>query len=166
MSTRGTENPIVSDQSASLESQLENDLAIAACTRVPVLITAPPDCAFAIARVIADRSGATGSAALQILDTAAGDAFLMALTDESLRAAAAAGTTTLMLPEVQNLSRIEQKRLRDVLDRRRSWSDAATPRLITTSSVSLFERVQQRTFDARLFNRLNLIHIVVPPHAR
>jgi DNA-binding NtrC family response regulator len=37
------------------------------------------------------------------------------------------------------------------------------PRLIVTSSVSLFDRVLQGTFDDRLFHRLNVIHIMVPP---
>lgn len=153
----------MSDQSPNIEAHLEEDVAIAARTRLPVLITATPDRAFAIVRAIADRSGATGLVALHIRDSAAGGAILAGLTDDWLRATAAAGIT-LVLQEVQNLSRIEQTRLYEILDGHLSWSDDAAPRLITTSSVSLFDQVRQDTFDARLFNRLNVIHIMLLPY--
>lgn len=153
---------MVSEERSYLESLLEEDVEIAARSRVPVLITAPPDRALEIARDIAERSARSGPARMQICDLAAGGDIVAALTENRIRAAAREGTTTLLLQEVHMLSEIEQEAIMSLLDTRPLRPIDDTPRIISTSSVSLFDRVLQGAFDPRLFHRLNVIHIVVP----
>lgn len=146
--------------------EIEHDVEIAARSRVPVLITAPPERALRIARDIASRGaqeGQPGSENMQVCDTAAGDDIIAALAENQLKASMGGGTTTFLLQEVHMLSEIEQEAIMKLLDTRPSRPIDEMPRIITTSSVSLFDRVQQGTFDAKLFHRLNVIHIVVPP---
>jgi transcriptional regulator of acetoin/glycerol metabolism len=158
---------MVTEAQAYLDSQLEDDVEIAARSRVPVLISASPDRALKIAREIADRAaraarnGAT--ARMQICDSAAGDDIVAALTENRLKAAMGEGTTTFLLQEVHMLSEIEQEAIMRLLDTRPMRPLDETPRIITTSSISLFDRVKQGAFDARLFHRLNAIHIVASP---
>ena len=142
--------------------ELEDDVDIAARSRVPVLITAPPGRALSIARAITARSAPAGGARMQICDSAAGDDILAALSEGRLRAAMGIGTTTFVLQEVHMLSEIEQEAVNKLLDTRPNRPLDDMPRIITTSSVSLFDRVRQGAFDDRLFHRLNTIHIVVP----
>lgn len=148
-----------------LEEQLEDDVEMAARSRVPVLITAPPERALRIARDIASRAaqgGPPGSGGMQVCDTAAGDDIVAALAENRLKASMGGGTTTFLLQEVHMLSEIEQEAIMNLLDTGPTRPIDETPRIITTSSVSLFDRVQQGAFDAKLFHRLNAIHIVVP----
>src|SRR5262245_46401844 len=139
---------------------LEDDLEIAARTRVPVLITAPPERALSIAQAIAARNDPSG--AIRICDRAAGDDVMAVLAENRLEDASNGGTTFL-LREVHMLSEIEQEAIMRLLDARPFRPLEETPRIITTSSVSLFDRVRQGAFDERLFHRLNAIHIMVPP---
>ena len=63
----------------------------------------------------------------------------------------------LVIREVQALNSAEQAALLRLLDDEEARERR---RIITTSSVCLFDRVGQGTFDARLFYRLNAIHIM------
>jgi transcriptional regulator of acetoin/glycerol metabolism len=148
------------------EADLEDDVEIAARTRVPVLITAPPEKALSIAQAIATRTNPAGAAAMRVCDTSAGDDVMAALAENRLKASMSRGTTTFLLREVHMLSEIEQEAIMRLLDTRPSRALDETPRIITTSSVSLFDRVQQGAFDERLFHRLNAIHIMVPSNGR
>ena len=152
-----------SHRRSHLENELEDDVAIAARSRVPVLITASPERALSIARDIISRAAlgdAPGSGGIQVCDTSAGDDLVAALAESRLKSSD--GGTTFLLKEVHMLSEVEQEAMMKLLDNRRSRSVNELPRLITTSSVSLFDRVQNGSFDAKLFHRLNVIHIVVP----
>jgi hypothetical protein len=147
------------------EFELEDDLEIAARTRVPVLITAPPDRALSIAQAIATRNDPAGVASMRVCDSAAGDDVMAALAETRLEESMNGGTTFL-LREVHMLSETEQEAVMRLLDMRPFRAVDEVPRLITTSSVSLFDRVREGAFDERLFHRLNTIHIMVAPNGR
>ena len=68
---------------------------------------------------------------------------------------------TLFLSEVGKLGPEHQARLLKALIecREASWPEPMTPRAIASTSEALFDRVQDGTFDLRLFYRLNVIHI-------
>jgi DNA-binding NtrC family response regulator len=95
-----------------------------------------------------------------VCDAAAGDDVLAALTESRLRTAVDRGTTTFLLPEVHVLGEVEQDAVMRLVDLRLSRPYHLLPRIISTCSVSLYDRVRQGAFDARLFHRLNIIHIV------
>ena len=154
---------MVSDRTYG-ECDLEDDLEIAARTKVPVLITAPPDRALSIAQAIATRNNPGGAAAMRVCDSAAGDDVMAVLAENRLQESMNAGATTFLLREVHMLSELEQEAVMRLLDTRPFRALDQTPRLITTSSVSLFDRVRQGAFDERLFHRLNTIHIMVAPN--
>jgi hypothetical protein len=63
----------------------------------------------------------------------------------------------LIVTEVQTLSRAEQAALLQLLD---TGGEARHRRIVATASASMFECVQRGTFMAKLFYRLNVIHIV------
>lgn len=153
---------MVPEATSPMEAQLENDVELAARTRVPVLISARPELALSIARTIATRSGRAGKTAMRVCDTAAGDDIRAALTSSRGGETGAKESAILLLREVHLLSRTDQAAVMAILDLRPLRSPDDTPRLIATSSVSLYERVRQGAFDAALFHRLNVIHIVPP----
>jgi transcriptional regulator of acetoin/glycerol metabolism len=129
---------------------------------VAVLITAPPEQALEIAQEIASRASRNGAARLQVCDLAAGDDVVAALIENRLKAGANEDNRTLVLQEVHLLSEIEQETVMKMFDARLTRPISHSPRIIATSSVSLYERVSDGVFDARLFHRLNVIHIIVP----
>ena len=133
-------------------SACEQDIHLAARCRSRVLITAPPDRAVAVARAIgagARRTG--GEAAVEVCDTAFCDAVSQLPADT--------GTAILLLREVHAMSRSDQLALRRVLVERASHYQT---RIFASSSVSLYDRVREGTFDDGLFYYLNTIHIVMP----
>jgi hypothetical protein len=71
---------------------------------------------------------------------------------------ATAKETVLVVREVHALSDTEQAALMLLFDRQEA--EAGRRRIIATSSVCLFDRVKRGMFDAGLFYRLNIIHIV------
>lgn len=151
---------MVPEATSPMEAQLENDVELAARTRVPVLISARPERALSIARTIATRSGRAGKDAMRVCDAAAGDDIRGALTSPRGGETVAGEGAILLLREVHLLSRTDQAAVMGMLDLRPLRPAGDPPRLIATSSVSLYERVRQGAFDAGLFHRLNVIHIV------
>ena len=73
--------------------------------------------------------------------------------------AAAAGGSVL-LTGVEDMSPAFQDLFVDLIDDQRSNPPATSPRLISGTTVSLLERVENGTFSERLFYRLNVIHLV------
>lgn len=73
---------------------------------------------------------------------------------------------TIFLEEVWKLSLAQQRRLLDAL------TDCSTPwgsrrpcaRVMASSSEPLLARVEEGTFNDRLFYRLNTVHLVLPSH--
>jgi hypothetical protein len=129
--------------------QVETDIALAKNCRACVLITAAPDRALAVVDSIAD--GTTENRILDgaaIVDAARGDWWGDGTTRDKLVA---------VVREVDALSETEQAALMTLLDAR---EQARYRRIVATSSVCLFDRVRQGTFNPALFYRLNVLHIV------
>lgn len=71
---------------------------------------------------------------------------------------------TLFVPTIETLGTSHQEALADRLDTATSHGDGRTAaRLIATSHVRLFELVAERRFCDRLFNRLNVLPVWIPP---
>jgi hypothetical protein len=152
---------MVSWERSAMKSKVEDDVEVAAGLSVPVLITAPPDQALEIARDIARRAARTSPAGIGICDMSAGGDVVAALSDNRMRSAVGEGTETLVLQEVHMLSEIEQEAMMRMFDAQCTRSPNEIPRIISTSSVSLYGQVKRGAFDPRLFHRLNVIHIVI-----
>jgi DNA-binding NtrC family response regulator len=75
---------------------------------------------------------------------------------------------TVFLREVGKLGPGLQRRLSErltTLKTRPGAEQRLRRRVISSSSIPLESRVQEGTFDARLFYRLNVIHMVISDHA-
>ena len=67
----------------------------------------------------------------------------------------------MLLSDVDELPETVQQVLIGLLDEREHERDgAAAARLVSGSTVSLLQRVLAGTFSAKLFYRLNVIHVV------
>ena len=137
------------------------DMAAATRTSVPVLISAPAESALPMALEIAVGRGADGAGGVLVVD-AADNGHL----HSTLSRASAAGLGTLRTIVVQDVETLDQAQqsvlmalVADTAD-----PDSRTCRIIATTSVPLFERVIQGSFDSDLFYRLNRIHIKVGAH--
>ena len=134
-------------------TMMETEIELARQSRVPVLITAPPDRALDIAEAIAAGSK-RGTFRMEMCDAAGiasaarGDRWEDGTTDHG---------TTMVVPEVHAFNEHEQAALMQLL---KAGEAARHRRIITTSSACLFDRVRRGTFNETLFYRLNIIHIV------
>ena len=136
----------------------EPDLRLAAARDVCVLIAAEPELALKVARDIAnrDRRRRTG---IRVLDCDALDALALrrALSETLLQPTEPGNDCgTLLLREVHALNAQNQSMLADLLG---VAQPAEAPRVIASSSTSLFDRVRNGQFDDRLFYRLNTIYM-------
>jgi hypothetical protein len=135
----------------------QRDIALAARTSLPVLISAPPELALPMAIEIAAGVGTALAEGVFVVDAA--DSLDL---DSTLARAEAPGHTeprSLVVHDVHVLGRAEQARLMALM----AQTTATGPggwRVIATTSVPLYERVTQGLFDSRLFYSLNAIHIV------
>lgn len=140
--------------------QLALDIHVAANTRAPVLISAPAPCAENVARAIAAFSSGWTAPELVVCDCAVG----LNLA-EVVASAQARGVdpdkVTLLLREVHALSEADQAEIARVVGEPGGPRSTIAPRIISTSSVSLFDWVRKGAFNERLFYRLNVMHIVV-----
>ena len=137
-------------------SNLETDIRLARQSRLPVLITAPPDRALAVAHAIADG----GNGQTPTMAVCDGAALVGAAWGERRAGGTSGPDMSLVVLEVHTLSDDEQAALMQVLVDER---ELGRQRVIATSSVCLWRRVVQGRFDATLFYRLNAIHIVSHP---
>jgi hypothetical protein len=129
-----------------------DDLALAAGSTCPVLITAAPDEALDIARMIAVQSGL--GERVDVLDFGEpGGSGSPGPTQSP------SSSRVVLLREIHALTRAQQVWLMELLEKRPR--EAGTPRIMASSSVSLLKRVHHGRFDARLFYRLNALHLVV-----
>jgi hypothetical protein len=131
--------------------KLRTDIELAKQSRVPVLITAPLDGALAVAHAIV----AGGNEATPQLKMCDGAAIISAARGDRRERGAIKDDVVLVVWEVYALSHTEQAALMQLL-----FEGVGNRRVIVTSSVCLLDRVKHGTFDARLFYRLNAIHIV------
>jgi hypothetical protein len=139
--------------------QLALDIHVAARTKVPVLISAPADCAVNVARAIAAFAGAWKVGDVVVCDCKGGDDLGAAVTRAQLLGGRHPGELILLLQEVHALGAADQAAVADLLA---AWhAGHRAPRIISTCSVSLFDRVRTGAFDEQLFYSLNALHIVI-----
>ena len=138
--------------------EFEPDLRIAAAHNVCVLIAAHRDLALKVARDIANRDRTRSGMRVVDCDALDPHAVRAAVTDSFLpEAQAARGCGTLLLREVHALDPQTQSVLADLLASEKVIDGG--PRVIASTSASLFDRVQSGQFDDRLFYRLNTIYM-------
>ena len=137
------------------------DIAAATRTSVPVLISAPAESALPMALEIAVGRGTDGADGVVVVDAADNRHLRSTLTRAS--AADLGSLRTIVVQDVEALDQAQQSALMALV------ADAGNPdaracRIIATTSVPLFDRVTQGSFDSDLFYRLNRIHIKVGAH--
>ena len=159
-------NPLNDSPGTLWESakKFEADISLAAVSLAPVLITAPPGDALRIVRAIAARERRGHAREVLTCDVAAGDDVVGAIAGNRLRIATDHGTAILWVGEVHALKRRDQVALMKLLAYPSTGRGGDVPRIVASSSVDLRDRVATGRFDARLFYRLNIIHIVVGAH--
>jgi hypothetical protein len=128
------------------------DILLAASSTCAVLISAPPHDALEIARAIATERGCIDRLLVQDFGSAEASGFLEPRQSPLL----------LLLREVHDLTPRQQALLMELLEERHG----TPPRIIASSSVSLYERVKEGTFDARLYYRLNTVHVIAATNRR
>ena len=131
------------------------DVAIAARTSLPVLISAPPELALGMAIEIAagtSSSGADGLVLITASDNGDLRSALMPSDDYG-------SVRTVVLRDVDVFDDAQQSALVGLLADP-ACDVACAWRVIATTSVPLFDRVMDGSFDERLFYFLNAIHIV------
>ncbi len=138
----------------------EIDLNLAARSDGPVLITARPTDALAIARLIAAVGRGACPVEVVTCDHAEGDDVLAAMADARLSPPSECERPILLLREVHALTSSEQATVMTRLAERQLRPFEQTARILASSSIDLFDCVERGTFDEQLFYRLNRIHIV------
>ena len=143
------------------ERKLDADIAIAAGNTVPVLITGPMQAAVDIVQAITAQQDSP-----QIVTYDAGARpDIGSVFAEGRQAAARRGSAVLWLREIHQLETRAQRTLASELMSEMA-REQRNLRVITSSTASLFDSVAAGSFDARLFYRLNTIHIIVPANHR
>jgi len=132
---------------------LETDIRLARRYRVPVLISAPPEHALAVAASIAARSDEDQTTSRMVMWN--GAAIVSAALDRPAHRMTN-DEEVVLLPEVHTLSDTEQVALMLLCDE----NQTEQRQIIASSSICLFGCVSQGKFNAGLFYRLNHIHIV------
>jgi hypothetical protein len=122
------------------------DILLAARADCAVLITARPEEALEIAQAIASERGCGDRLLVHDSGTEHGSD-LRAQSENAL---------ILLFREVHALTPRQQALLMELLEDRQG----IPPRIIASSSVSLYDRVREGAFDARLYYRLNTVHVV------
>jgi Sigma-54 interaction domain len=141
--------------------RLEEDIGCAARSHVPVLITGLPEDGKEIACAI-DRRSESPRGRVEVVDCRQDGAFTRVMSLASQESEPPRRKPAIvLLQEVHALSLLEQAGVDDRLAELRAGRRAAGVRFIASSSMPLFEKVQQGAFDERLFYRLNVIHMVV-----
>jgi sigma-54-interacting transcriptional regulator len=139
--------------------QLALDIHVAARTKVPVLISAPSDCAVNVARAIAAFAGAWKASDVVVCDCKGGDDLGAAVARAQFLSGREPGELILLLQEVHALDADDQAAVAGLVA---AWhARQSGPRIISTCSVSLFDRVRMGAFDEQLFYSLNALHIVI-----
>jgi transcriptional regulator of acetoin/glycerol metabolism len=133
------------------------DMAVVARTSVPVLISAPRKAALSMAIEVAAKSGGHGGTAAAVLMVDAADDRAVESTFTRAAEADPGHLRAVVVRDVDALAPAQQAALRGLV----AESGDRACRIIATTSVPLFERVRQGSFDARLFYSLNVVHLRV-----
>jgi len=158
-------------QETDVASITDSELSQAVQSDACVLFTGDDETAEALARRLHDMSGWRDGPFVAV-DCALPDAEprLLQLLEIDTRPAMAparprlAQSGTVFLREVGKLEPAIQRRLSDQLATLKTQpgdTRRLRRRVISSSSVPLDSRVEDGTFDARLFYRLNVIHMVI-----
>jgi hypothetical protein len=145
-------------------AQLAIDIRIAARNKVPVLISAPPDFAASVARAIAAFADEWRPSEVVICDCAGGADLGAAVANAQSVGGLHPGEVILLLREVHALGAADQAAVADLVAARHAGRSPL--RIISTCSVSLFDRVREGAFDEQLFYRLNALHIDIRTDSR
>jgi hypothetical protein len=127
------------------------DMEVAARTSLPVLISAPPECARQLAIEIAVGPDGDGADGVVVVDAA--DHHYLQSTLMLAAGAPLSQLRAVVVHDVDAIDRTQQSALMPLV------AGARGCRIIATTSVPLFERVLQGSFDSGLFYALNTIHI-------
>jgi DNA-binding NtrC family response regulator len=146
----------------SATAALEEDIQLAAETTVPVLISGPVSATRALAREV-DRRSAGATAPVEIVDCRAEECHtvLEVLAHATPATSVGGRTRCLLLQEVHALAPDDQLLLERHLSAVRRREQPPT-RILASSSVPLYPRVEEQLFSERLYYLLNVIHIVIP----
>ena len=145
---------------------LDPDVDRAAAARAPVLISADPAVSQAIACELDRRSGRPTGAVLVVDCTSERPLGVLESLAGARETERGQLPGILLLQEVHALGSGEQEALARHLEALLlEGRPGAAVRLVTSSSVPLFERVEARSFEERLYYRLNMIHIVARAEA-
>jgi hypothetical protein len=134
------------------------DLAVAARTSLPVLISGPAELTLPTAIEIAVGSDLRGAEGVVVVD--AGDGCCLRSTLSRAMSSDSNRPRAVVIHGVDGLDDALQNEVM-ALVASLSVPQACGCRLITTTAESLFDRVVQGRFDPELFYRLNEIHIKV-----
>jgi DNA-binding NtrC family response regulator len=137
---------------------LQADIDLAARRTAPVLITAPAGCAATIVQAIAARSH-RDLVPVAVPHLSAADDILTAIA-ENKRGIRTARGAILWLKEVHRLTPPQQAAVMKLVEAN-AGQVRPVARVIASTSVDLFDLAEHGSFDARLFYRLNTIHLVV-----
>ena len=140
------------------------DVFLALRSDANVLLTGPRDLARALARQIHEQSGwrhgqfrVIDCTQAEGLERELAEAFKLATSPSDGPRMMQAGS--VLLEEVGCLPERVQVRLADQLEELRGGR-RSRPRILASTSESLVDRVDDGTFDDRLFYRLNVIHLL------
>jgi transcriptional regulator of acetoin/glycerol metabolism len=144
-------------------SHLASDLRLAAVTDMPVLLSGSPAACRKIAWEL-DRRSRDPRGAVEVVDCRQAGALgtLQGLTRRQASVADAERASILLLQEVHALNPTDQALLEKELEEVRMRPNR-TVRILASSSAQLFDRVVDQLFSERLYYRLNVIHVIVPP---
>ena len=149
------------------------DVFLALRTDANVLLTGPRAVARTLARQIHEQSG-WRHGPFRVIDCTEKQGLERQLADAFKRTAEPTDGPRMiqagivLLEEIGCLPEKLQTELADQLEDLRRWR-RSRPRVLASTSESLVERVDEGTFDDRLFYRLNVIHVLTSgrlPHVR
>jgi hypothetical protein len=157
----GTTEYFFAHASTLAASDLGEDIQIAAVSDLPVLISGPPAASREVAFEL-DRQSGAACGSVDVIDCRQQGAInaVSYLTREA-SCGSVARPRILLLQEVHALAPHEQSQLAEHIAQLCAGSRPAI-RILSSSSVWLYERVRHHAFNEDLFYRLNAIHVVIP----
>jgi transcriptional regulator of acetoin/glycerol metabolism len=140
-------------------SRVSLDITVAARASLPVLITgSAEDEAMKVALVIAERSDNRNRGSLIVLPAVRFDLVRSMIDADGARPQL---PQIVVLREISTLNRRQQDQMMEIIPALCRTAAPPAWRLITTTSVSLVDRVAAGGFNLRLFYLLNAIHIMM-----
>lgn len=138
------------------------DVLLALRTDANVLLTGPRARARALAHKIHEQSG-WRHGPFRLIDCTQDEGLERQLAEafrpEGSDAPRLMQAGTVLLEEIGCMPEKLQPLLADQLEELRRWR-RSRPRILSSTSESLFQRVEDGTFDDRLFYRLNVLHLL------